>query len=112
MRRRGLDRRRRRALGGAFTVEERRDDTFRQPRRGRPGPPTPYVRRERHRFGLHWQPQADHIDYDAHTDGMFPLISNCEELCGAELLAKYKYQPQLEQRHEQFKTVHAVVLGP
>ena len=92
----------------AFTVEERRDDTFRQARRGRPGPHTPYVRRERHRFGLHWQPQADHIDYDAHTDGMFPLISNCEELSGAELLAKYKYQPRLEKRHEQLKTVHAV----
>lgn len=92
----------------AFTVEERRDDTFRQTRRGRPGPHTSYVRRQRHRFGLRWQPQADHIDYDAHTDGMFPLISNCEELSGAELLAKYKYQPQLEKRHEQLKTVHAV----
>ena len=92
----------------AFTVEERRDDTFRQARRGRPGPHTPYVRRERRRFGLHWQPQAEHIDYDAHTDGMFPLISNCEELSGAELLAQYKYQPQLEKRHEQLKTVHAV----
>lgn len=91
-----------------FTVKERRDDTFRQARRGRPGPHTPYVRRERHRFGLHWQPQADHIDYDAHTDGMFPLISNCEELSGAELLGRYKYQPQLEKRHEQLKTVHAV----
>lgn len=92
----------------AFTIEEHREDTFRQARRGRPGPHTPYVRRERHRFGLHWQTKADHIDYDAHTDGMFPLISNCEELCGAELLAKYKYQPQLEKRHEQLKTVHAV----
>ena len=92
----------------AFSVEELREDQFRQARRGRPGPLTAYVRRERRRFHLHWQPQADRIDYDAHTDGMFPLISNCEELSGAELLAKYKYQPQLEKRHEQLKTVHAV----
>src|SRR3990172_6279620 len=92
----------------AFTVEELREDQFRQARRGRPGPHTPYVHRERRRFRLHWQPDADHIDYDAHTDGMFPLISNGEKLSGAELLVKYKYQPQLEKRHEQLKTVHAV----
>lgn len=91
-----------------FTVEERREDTFRQARRGRPGPATAYVRKERLRFALHWQPHAEHIDYDAHTDGMFPLISNADDLDAGELLAKYKYQPQLEKRHEQLKTVHVV----
>lgn len=92
----------------SFTVQEQREDTYRQTQRGRPGLRTHYVRHERWRFHLTWMPRTDTIDYDARSDGMFPLLSNCEDLDGAELLAKYKYQPQLEKRHEQLKTVHAV----
>lgn len=92
----------------AFTVEQQRQDSYRQTQRGRPGPHTHYVRRERQRFHLTWSPRTDAIDYDARSDGMFPLLTNCDHLSGAELLAKYKYQPQLEKRHEQLKTVHAV----
>ncbi len=39
---------------------------------------------------------------------MFPLTTNCDESSAAELLRNYKYQPQLEKRHEQLKTVRAV----
>lgn len=39
---------------------------------------------------------------------MFPLLTNDENLPAAGVLEKYKYQPQLEKRHEQLKTVRAV----
>ncbi|MBC2700538.1 MAG: hypothetical protein HF976_03845 [ANME-2 cluster archaeon] len=45
---------------------------------------------------------------DACSDGMFPLITNCEDISLKEILEKYKYQPKLEKRHEQFKTVYGV----
>jgi transposase len=39
---------------------------------------------------------------------MYPLITNCDELPAGDVLQKYKYQPYLEKRHEQLKTVYAV----
>ncbi|MFV9630160.1 MAG: hypothetical protein ACNYWM_03675 [Methanosarcinales archaeon] len=39
---------------------------------------------------------------------MFPLITNCKDISLKEILEKYKYQPKLEKRHEQFKTVYGI----
>jgi hypothetical protein len=41
-------------------------------------------------------------------DGLFPLLTNDETLSLEEALAKYKYQPFLEKRHEQLKSVFGV----
>lgn len=91
-----------------FSIHERPEDSFTQEKRGRPSSGTRYVRQRRPRFSLQWAPRADTIDYDARTDGMFPLLSNDDVLSARDLLEKYKFQPQLEKRHEQFKTVRAV----
>lgn len=91
-----------------FAIHERPHDSFTQEKRGRPGSGTHYVRQRRLRFSLQWAPRADIIDYDARTDGMFPLLSNDDILPALALLEKYKFQPQLEKRHEQLKTVRAV----
>jgi len=45
---------------------------------------------------------------EARCDGLFPLMTNDEELSLAEALAKYKYQPFVEKRHEQLKSVFGV----
>jgi transposase len=92
----------------AVTIHEVVEDSFRQERPGRPSARTRYLRRRRPRFHLEWKPQADAIDYDAASDGMFPLLTNDDELSAASVLDKYKYQPRLEKRHEQLKTVRAV----
>jgi hypothetical protein len=92
----------------AVTIEERVETQFRQATRGRPGPHTRYTRRQRPRVHLTWQPRTDRIEYDARSDGMFPLITNWDAAPAATLLHHYKYQPQLEKRHEQLKTVRAV----
>ena len=92
----------------AFSIHERSEDSFRQDQRGRPGAGTRYVRQRRQRFSLQWSPRAQIIGYDAHTDGMFPLLCNDDALSPREILEKYKFQPQLEKRHEQLKSVRAV----
>ena len=41
--------------------------------------------------------------YDAATDGCFPLITNDTAMTPAEVLAAYRYQPNLERRHHMLK---------
>ena len=89
-------------------VTEVLDSRFKQEKRGRPGTGTRYVKVERSRFSVVWKPKADIIAYDARSDGMYPLITNCDNLPAGDVLQKYKYQPNLEKRHEQLKTVYAV----
>ena len=91
-----------------YSIEEYTQDDFRQAGPGRPGPDTRYRRRQRCRFRLAWHPRTEEIDYDTRTDGMFPLLTNDNDISAGVLLEKYKYQPRLEKRHEQLKSVRAV----
>ncbi|HEX2810394.1 MAG TPA: hypothetical protein VHN80_29860, partial [Kineosporiaceae bacterium] len=53
----------------------------------------------------------DHVAYDAATDGCFPLITNDRDQSDAQVLAAYRYQPNLERRHHLLKSVqHAALL--
>src|SRR5207244_8230341 len=45
---------------------------------------------------------------DARCDGLFPLVTNDGSLSLEEALGKYKYQPFVEKRHEQLKSVFDV----
>jgi transposase len=89
------------------TVEviPREEHIHKQAGPGRPGKNTAYVRIPRTTYDLKWQTPEDTMRWDARIDGLFPLITNIEDLSIAEVLAKYKYQPHLEKRHEQLKTV-------
>jgi transposase len=84
---------------------ERQEPVFRQEKRGHPGPKTRYLRRERLRFSVAARVKDETIEADARTDGMFPLITNCKDLSLKQVLEAYKFQPQLEKRHEQLKSV-------
>ncbi len=86
-------------------ITERKEPVFRQEKRGHPGPNTKYFRKERLRFSVAARVKDDVIAADAHTDGMFPLISNCRDLSLKQILEAYKFQPKLEKRHEQLKSV-------
>lgn len=103
-----------RVIGGragrwvTYTITEKEEASFRQERRGRPGKETHYVRSAKKRFHVEWHPREENISYDARTDGMFPLVTNCRDLSPKEILAKYKFQPRLEKRHEQLKAVYNV----
>jgi transposase len=85
------------------TVEEQVQQRFRQEKRGRAGPDTRYRKISRTRHRIHYTIDQDQVARDAASDGCYPLISNNHEMTGAELLAAYKYQPNLEKRHAQLK---------
>ena len=86
-------------------VSERVEPVFRQEKRGHPGPKTRYLRKSKTIFSVLARVREDVVEADARTDGMFPLITNCRDLLLRQILEAYKFQPKLEKRHEQLKSV-------
>jgi transposase len=80
---------------------------FKQAKRGRPGKDTRYVREQRESLELVWSTHEANIQYDSHTDGMFPLIVNEPEdhLSLHDALIAYKHQPHLERRFHECKSI-------
>ncbi len=85
------------------TVEK----SYRQAHRGRPRPDSPYRKIEKVIYTFSWSHNQETIRYEARSDGLFPLITNKKDLA-REILSIYKYQPCLEKRHEQLKSVYHV----
>jgi transposase len=81
------------------------ENRFVQTNKGRPGPKTTYVCHREQRPALRWQCDGQALLDEARTDGIFPLITNDENLSMKAVLQAYKHQPTLEKRHEQFKSV-------
>src|SRR5262245_58739782 len=82
-------------------VEADVEESFRQIGPGRPGPHTEYRRVETVTYRAHFDEDGAAVAADALCDGLFPLVTNDEELDLEDALAKYKYQPFVEKRHEQ-----------
>jgi transposase len=91
-----------------YTVTESTEESFRQEKRGRPGNNTRYRKHTKSRHRIAWHVDETRVAADACSDGMFPLVSNDKQMSGAELLAAYKYQPNLEKRHAQLKGTQLV----
>jgi len=89
-------------------IEAEIEEDFRQIGPGRPGPDTEYRRVERVAYRVHFDEDGAALAADALCDGLFPLVTNDEALGLEEALAKYKYQPFVEKRHEQLKNVFGV----
>jgi transposase len=85
-------------------IQPRTTETFRQDRRGRPGPETRYVRSEATRFDLAWRIDHDRLAEEARCDGIFPLVTNETSVSSVDLLLAYKQQPMIEKRFSQLKT--------
>jgi len=73
---------------------------------GRPGKSTKYSTRVNRLFTLSWIQKKQVIKQEAQTDGIFPLLCTDKALSAKQVLKAYKYQPRLEKRFSQFKTVH------
>jgi transposase len=80
---------------------------FKQKGKGRPGKNTQYVQHVKTQHSFVAMPNEEAIQNEAKFDGIFPLITNIPgtELDLREILVKYKYQPFIEKRFEQLKTV-------
>lgn len=90
------------------SVERVVEVSHRQVGPGRPGPDTEYRRVETWHYRARFEEDSAALTREARCDGLFPLMTNDEELSLAEALAKYKYQPFVEKRHEQLKSVFGV----
>ncbi|EQD66549.1 Transposase-like protein, partial [mine drainage metagenome] len=84
-------------------------ERHKQQKRGRPGPNTLYVRTEEQRYTVTAVIADDVIRDDAYFDGCWPLVTNDTVMTEAELLAVYKRQPGVENRHHVLKGVVELV---
>ena len=91
-----------------YEIHKTINQSFKQERRGRPNAHTKYKRSPRTEYHIFWKQRVENIEYDAKSDGMFPLITNCEDLSLTDVLDIYKYQPKLEKRHQQLKSVYDI----
>jgi transposase len=89
----------------SVTVIETVEERYRQEKRGRPGNDTRYRKIAKTRYALEVSVDAEQVRYDAASDGCFPLTSNDSELTDTQMLAAYRYQPNLEKRHHELKSV-------
>ncbi len=76
-----------------------------QTSKGRPGKNTKYTTRENTLFTLSWTQKKQALKQEANTDGVFPLLCTDKNLTSKEVLKAYKYQPRLEKRFAQFKSI-------
>jgi transposase len=91
-----------------IVVEEEVEIDYRQIGPGRPGPETEYQRVESRYYRVRLEEDAEALGREGRCDGLFPLLTNDKTLSLEEALGKYKYQPFVEKRHEQLKSVFAV----
>ncbi len=74
--------------------------------KGRPGKHTRYRIHTRTIFSLAWSRNKQALEQERRTDGVFPILCTDAAMDAKEALLVYKYQPRLEKRFEQLKTVH------
>jgi transposase len=91
-----------------FRLKQEVEEEYRQTKPGRPGPSTEYRRIEHYSFRIVFEEDGEALAREARCDGLFPLMSNDKQLSVAEALRKYKYQPFVEKRHQQLKSVFGV----
>lgn len=89
-------------------IDEEIEQAYRPAGPGRPGPNTTYRRSERRRYRVRVEEDGEALAREGRCDGLFPLMTNDEGLSLEEALGKYKYQPFVEKRHEQLKSVFGV----
>jgi transposase len=89
-------------------IDREVEEDYQQVGPGRPGPNTEYRRVQRSRYRIRFEENAEALQREARCDGLFPLMTNDKGLSLEEALGKYKYQPFVEKRHEQLKSVFGV----
>ena len=76
------------------------EHSFKQTRRGRPGPNSAYQRITRRHYDLEWTVDQAAVTYDERSDGIYPLVSNDRDLTAEQVLLAHKGQPTIEKRFE------------
>ncbi|MDC0935986.1 transposase [Pirellulales bacterium] len=87
--------------GGRFVTVEL--ESYAQATPGRPGANTQYIKKVESRYDLKIDLDLNHLADALATDGIFPLITNADQMSAEEVLRAYKRQPLIEKRFSQFK---------
>jgi transposase len=74
--------------------------------KGRPSKKTAYKTMISTLYTIAWRRDRTELKQETRLDGIFPLLSTDTALKAVQVLKAYKYQPRLEKRFAQFKTVH------
>ena len=85
-------------------IERREQEKFKQTRPGRPGKDTDYRKEVKIRFDLVFEVDHTAVVRSAKQDGVFPLVTNDNDLTAQQLLEAYKRQAGIEKRFSQLKT--------
>lgn len=75
---------------------------------GRPRPDAPVRKIRTRKLRLQVKRDDEALRREAHTDGVFPLITDLERTSKKDVLLIYKYQPYVEKRFAQIKTEHEI----
>jgi transposase len=86
-------------------IIEDTDERIKQVSPGRPGPNTLYQKADEPIIRFEVEDYQEAILADARADGVFAMVTNMAGMTPKELLESYKYQPFLEKRNEQLKSV-------
>jgi transposase len=78
----------------------------RQVGQGRPGKHTRYRTIVRTIYALSWTRNQPALAREKNIDGIFPILCTDATMSAKEALVAYKYQPRLEKRFQQLKSVH------
>lgn len=89
-----------------ITIQERDIRYKVQSGRGRPGSNTKYKIVVEKKFFLSWNQDKKALRQEKNVDGIFPLLCTDKNIDAKPALVAYKYQPRLEKRFAQFKSIH------
>jgi transposase len=89
-----------------ITILEKITELKVQTTRGRPGANTKYSTSIQTSYLLSWETDKNALRQEKNVDGIFPLLTTDDSLSAKSVLLSYKYQPRLEKRFTQFKSVH------
>lgn len=87
-----------------FSLHEYDATSTRYLRSGRPRPDSPVRETRTRKLRLLVERNTEALRREAHTDGVFPLVTDLERASKKEILLIYKYQPYVEKRFAQIKT--------
>jgi len=89
-----------------ITVSKESQEIRKKIGKGRPGPSAEYRGVTKTTYALDWEIDSKRLKKEERADGIFPLLSTDRSIGPKEALVSYKYQPRLEKRFNQFKSVH------
>lgn len=89
-----------------ITITPVQESRTHQVGKGRPGKDTRYKTTVTTIYSLAWTRNQQALEQEKNVDGIFPILCTDETMSAKEALLAYKYQPRLEKRFEQLKSVH------